>query len=202
MISILDYGMGNIGSLINMFKRLGVESNVISEPNQVRNSSKLILPGVGSFDHAMRRLNSVSGLRQALDEVANEQRTPILGICLGMQLLLSKSEEGLESGLDWIKGTVNKFDGSSGLKVPHMGWNHGMIKKPNVLLAGISDKSRFYFAHSYFAKTLDSSNSLMSTFHGVEFDSVINTKNVYGVQFHPEKSLSFGMQILHNFSEL
>jgi len=202
MISILDYGMGNIGSLVNMLKRIGVESNIISDPNQVRNSSKLILPGVGSFDHAMRRLNSISGLRQALDEVAHQQKTPILGICLGMQLLLSNSEEGSESGLDWIKGKVVKFDGESRIKVPHMGWNQGVIKKPNGLLTGISDDARFYFAHSYFAKILDPSNSLMTTFYGIEFDSVINTENIYGVQFHPEKSLGFGKQILQNFSEI
>ena len=202
MISILDYGMGNLGSLENMFKRIGVQSHVISEPSQVHSSTKLVLPGVGSFDHAMRSLNSVDGLRDALNDIAQAGKIPILGVCLGMQIMLAKSDEGAEPGLAWIKGKVLKFDSSLGIRVPHMGWNQSVSQKINPLFVGIPDDARFYFAHSYFVQVEDKVDSIMESTHGVVFDSAVNTKNIFGVQFHPEKSLNSGMKILKNFSEI
>lgn len=202
MISILDYGMGNIGSLENMFKRIGIKTNVITESWQVHACTKLVLPGVGSFDHAMSRLNSVTGLRESLDEAAHERKIPILGVCLGMQLLFSRSDEGDESGLSWIKGEVSKFDSSLGIKVPHMGWNSCQIKESSPLLRGITNDARFYFAHSYFARAEEQQCSIMESNHGVVFDSAVNKGNIFGVQFHPEKSLKYGMKILMNFGEV
>lgn len=202
MISILDYGMGNLGSLQNMFKRIGVRSNVISEPSQVSSSTKLVLPGVGSFDHAMRRLNSISGLKESLNDVAYSKQIPILGVCLGMQLMLASSDEGDELGLSWIKGKVSKFDSSLGIRVPHMGWNQSVSQEVSPLFLGIPNDARFYFAHSYFVQVDNKLDSIMESSHGVVFDSAINNKNLYGVQFHPEKSLSSGMKILKNFSEI
>lgn len=202
MISILDYGMGNLGSLTSMFNRIGTQTNVISEPNQVRNATKLVLPGVGSFDRAMSSMNSVAGLRDALEFVAHDKKIPILGVCLGMQLMFSSSAEGGEPGLAWIKGGVYKFDTSSKIRVPHMGWNSCVITGKKLLLEGISSGTRFYFAHSYYAKVEEEANSVMQTNHGVVFDSAVNVENILGVQFHPEKSLKNGMRILTNFSEM
>ena len=149
MISVLDYGVGNIGSIANMFRYLSIKFSIINTPEEVEQAEKLILPGVGAFDHAMERLEE-SNLMDALNKLALQDKKPVLGICLGMQLLLEKSEEGKKPGLGWIKGEVLKFDSSLGIKVPHMGWNQVAQKVDHPLWQGIEDQARFYFVHSYY----------------------------------------------------
>jgi glutamine amidotransferase len=200
MITIVDYGMGNLGSLINMFKRIGVKVGVESDPEAIVMAEKIILPGVGAFDAAMHRINSTPNLRKALDKRVLKDKVPTLGICLGMQLLTNGSEEGGLQGLGWIRGSAIRFKNDINLKVPHMGWNHAVPFAENEITKGIEPLSRYYFVHSYYVKVDNISNSLMRTTHGVEFDSAIWNENIFGVQFHPEKSHRFGMQILKNFA--
>lgn len=202
MITIVNYGMGNLGSMLNMFKRIGVKATIESDPALIQQSDKLVLPGVGAFDSAMTCINSVAGLRAVLEHKALVEHTPILGVCLGMQLLTRSSEEGRLAGLGWIPGFTTHLPKQDGLKVPHMGWNLALTNNPSRLTAGLCDKPRYYFLHSYCVQVDDPSQSLMKTHYGIEFDSAIGHGNIYGVQFHPEKSHRFGMQILKNFAEL
>ena len=192
--------MGNLGSILNMFKRIGAESAIHSDLNQIKKAKKLILPGVGSFDAAMQRINN-SGLREILDKKVMEERIPILGVCLGMQLLTQESEEGDLDGLGWIKAKTKKFKLKGDLKVPHMGWNEALSLKDLSLTSNLINP-RFYFVHSYYVKVEDESNCLMKTNYGIDFASAIFKDNVFGVQFHPEKSHKFGMELLKNFSEI
>ena len=204
MITVIDYGMGNLGSVINMFKKIGVESKLSSNLNEIGEAKKLLLPGVGSFDNAMIKINEL-GLKDVLNYKALEEQTPILGICLGMQLMTNKSEEGSQDGFGWINATTKKFDfeKESKLKIPHMGWNKTLISNNNCLITDIDLDSKFYFVHSYYVRVVNEKNSILKTTHGIEFDSVIsNNINIYGAQFHPEKSHKFGMKILKNFSEI
>lgn len=202
MITIVNYGMGNLGSMLNMFKRIGVQATIESDPDLIRQAEKLVLPGVGAFDSAMSRINSVTGLRDALNHKALVEHTPILGVCLGMQLLTRASEEGALPGLGWIPGLTSRFPKQEGLKVPHMGWNVALPNTPSRLTAHVGDEPRYYFVHSYCVRVDDPAHSLMKTHYGIDFDSAIGHENIYGVQFHPEKSHRFGIQILKNFAEL
>ncbi len=202
MITIVNYGIGNLGSLLNMFKRIGLKSCIESDPVVIRQAEKLVLPGVGAFDAAMSSINTVVGLREALDYKALVTRTPILGVCLGMQLLTRSSDEGALPGLGWIPAVTTRFPKCDGLKVPHMGWNVALPNMPSLLTAQLGDEPRFYFVHSYCVHVDNSAHSLMKTHYGIAFDSAIGHDNIYGVQFHPEKSHRFGMQILKNFAEL
>lgn len=202
MITIVNYGMGNLGSLLNMFKRIGVSAAIESAPAAIQQAEKLVLPGVGAFDAAMSCINTVPGLREVLDHKALVERTPILGVCLGMQLLTHSSEEGTLPGLAWIPGHTSRFPKIAGLKVPHMGWNVAQPNTPSPLTAKVDEDPRYYFVHSYCVHVEDAAHSLMRTHYGVDFDSAIGRDNIYGVQFHPEKSHRFGMQILKNFAEL
>ncbi|HDZ08452.1 imidazole glycerol phosphate synthase subunit HisH [Pseudohongiella sp.] len=202
MITIVDYGMGNIGSMLNMFKRIGVKARVEIDPEAIQHADKLVLPGVGAFDAAMQRINNTPGLREVLQQKALRERIPVLGVCLGMQLLTRGSEEGKLSGLGWIPGDTTRFPKGSGLKVPHMGWNIAQPRTPNMLTAEVGSEPRYYFVHSYCVHVDDSTFSLMRTRYGIDFDSAIGSDNIYGVQFHPEKSHRFGLQILKNFAEL
>lgn len=202
MITIVNYGMGNLGSLLNMFKRIGVAARVESNISILRDSEKLVLPGVGAFDAAMQRINDSPGLREVLDRKALVDGVPVLGVCLGMQLLTSTSEEGGLLGLGWIPGATRRFPRLAGLKVPHMGWN---IARPNAssrLAKDVGLEPRYYFVHSYYVRVNDPAHSIMRSHYGIDFDSAIGRDNIYGVQFHPEKSHRFGMQILKNFAEL
>ena len=201
MITIVDYGMGNLGSIRNMLRRIGVNGLVSRDPATIRSSKKLILPGVGAFDSAMERINSY-GLREVLDYKALEERIPILGICLGMQLLTRGSEEGCEGGLGWIPAQTRRFPSDGDLKVPHMVWNVVRRSTPSGLTEGFDIETRFYFVHSYFVSVDRPENSIFKTNYGVEFDSAIMCENIYGAQFHPEKSHRFGMRLLTNFSAL
>jgi glutamine amidotransferase len=202
LITIVNYGMGNLGSLLNMFKRIGVQASIENEPNAITNARKLVLPGVGSFDKAMQQINEVPGLREALEYKAQIEKVPVLGVCLGMQLLTSSSEEGQLSGLGWIPGATRRFPSQEGFKVPHMGWNIAQPNIPSPLTVGLGSEPRYYFVHSYYVQVDDPAHSLMRTCYGFDFDSSIGFDNILGVQFHPEKSHRFGMQILKNFSEI
>jgi glutamine amidotransferase len=202
MITIVNYGMGNLGSLLNMFKRIGVKARIESSPEAILDADRLVLPGVGAFDAAMQRINEAPGLRAALDHKALVERIPVIGVCLGMQLLIRSSEEGKLSGLGWISGEAKRLPRKDGLKVPHMGWNIAHPNTPSPLTRDVGVECRYYFVHSYFVTVDDPAHSLMRTNYGIEFDSAIGNGNLYGAQFHPEKSHRFGMQILKNFSGL
>lgn len=203
MIVIIDYGIGNLESVLNMFKKIGEKDVVISnDKNIISNATKLLLPGVGSFDAGMQNLES-SGLISVLNQKVLEEKTPILGICLGMQLLTQKSEEGVKPGLGWIEAETIKFNLASELKlkVPHMGWNYVKVEKANPLIDGES-RNRFYFVHSYHVKCYNANQSIATSCFGIDFTCMVNKGNIYGVQFHPEKSLKFGMKLFENFIKL
>lgn len=202
MITIVNYGMGNLGSMLNMFKRIGVKACIESDPEDIRRAEKLVLPGVGAFDAAMQRINDTPGLREVLEHKATLEKIPVLGVCLGMQLLTQSSEEGKLNGLGWIAGAATRFPKLEGLKVPHMGWNVALPKTPSLLTTDVGVEPRYYFVHSYCVHVVNSENSLMRSHYGLDFDSAIGHGNIFGVQFHPEKSHRFGMQILKNFATL
>lgn len=201
MITIVDYGMGNLGSVLNMFKRIGAAAQVASDPSVIDRATKILLPGVGAFDSAMQRIAD-SGLRDVLDRKALQERVPTLGICLGMQLLTRSSTEGRLPGLGWIAASAQRFPTQPGLKVPHMGWNVVTPVHASPLTDGLPAESRFYFVHSYYVTVDDPRDALMTTHYGVTFDAVIGHGNIFGAQFHPEKSHRFGMQLLANFAKL
>lgn len=201
MITIVDYGMGNLGSIKNMFRRIGVQAQVSDDLGAISAARKLLLPGVGAFDKAMQRINS-SAMRQVLDHKALEERIPILGICLGMQLLTRSSEEGVIEGLGWIAAETTRFPVRPDLKVPHMGWNVVIPTRQSPLIEGLPDPSRFYFVHSYYVRVENEEDALLKTDYGLRFDSAIQHENIYGCQFHPEKSHKFGMKLLANFASL
>ena len=177
---------------------------ITSDLEKVKNAEKILLPGVGAFDNAMKRINE-SGLREVLDYKAMEEKVPVLGICLGMQLLTNGSEEGKEKGLGWINANTRKFqlDQGNKLKIPHMGWNRVFTTATyNTLTSSFPDEPRFYFVHSYYVEVENQKNSILKTQYGIQFDSAIHNDNIYGAQFHPEKSHKFGMQLLRNFAKL
>ena len=201
MITIVDYGVGNLGSVLNMFRYLGVPANVSSCLSVINKASKLLLPGVGAFDSAISRINS-SGLRDVLDHKVLIKQTPVLGICLGTQLLTRGSEEGKLPGLGWIPAETSRFPSLLGLRVPHMGWNLVTPNTPSELTQDLPLGSRFYFVHSYYITVDSPQHSILRTSYGIEFDSAIQCGNIYGTQFHPEKSHKFGMHLLKNFSDI
>ena len=203
MITIVDYGMGNLGSVFNMFKKIGVESKITSDLEEIKGAQKILLPGVGSFDNAMKRINE-SGLKEVLNKKALVEKVPVLGICLGMQLLTYGSEEGVEKGLGWINAKAKKFHfrKEEKLKVPHMGWNRVFNSPPNQLTLNLPEEPRFYFVPSYYVEVENQENSILKTNYGIEFDSAIQHNNIYGAQFHPEKSHKFGMKLFDNFSKI
>lgn len=201
LITIVDYGMGNLGSIQNMFKRIGVKTNVTSDPVVILKATKLLFPGVGAFDTAMERLNT-SSLRDVLEKKVVIDKVPVLGICLGMQLLTNGSEEGTLPGLGWIPASTKRFPRSSKLKIPHMGWNLVHPANPSPLTDSFQGETRFYFVHSYYVQVQHRENSILKTVYGIEFDSAIQHENIYGAQFHPEKSHRFGMRLFKNFAEL
>lgn len=203
MITIVNYGMGNLGSVQNMCKRIGVPSEITGDPDVIAKSTKLLLPGVGAFDAAMQRIAD-SGLRTVLDKKVLEEKIPTLGICLGMQLLTDSSEEGVLPGLGWIPAKTLKFvfPPDSKLKIPHMGWNYVFSKKESPLTNDLPEEPRFYFVHSYYVKCQDEQDVLMTTPYGFDFHSIVQKDNVYGAQFHPEKSHKYGMKLLANFAKI
>lgn len=202
MIVIVDYKMGNLGSITNIIKKIGYSSIISSNVDDIKNAKKIILPGVGSFAKAMENLRQLN-LIDILNEKALVDKTPILGICLGMQLLTKFSEEGNVDGLGWIDATTIKFklDNFPYLKIPHMGWNEVQFPQQHFLCEDYHDTPRFYFVHSYHAVCEKTENILMKTNFGYEFASGLVKENIMGVQFHPEKSHKFGMQLFKNFIE-
>jgi glutamine amidotransferase len=203
IITIVDYGVGNLGSIQNMLRKLGVDSTVASDISAVERATKLILPGVGSFDAGMSALDA-SGLRLALNLAVLERKVPVAGICLGMQLMTEGSEEGRLPGLGWVPGRATRFSPGPGetIKVPHMGWNVCTEVKRSSVLDFLEGESRFYFVHSYHVRCRDRKDALLTTRYGsVAFDAAFERGNILGFQFHPEKSHRFGMAILKGFIE-
>jgi imidazole glycerol-phosphate synthase subunit HisH len=203
MIVIVDYGMGNLSSIQNMLRRIGIKSLISSLPADIRDASKLILPGVGAFDNGMKNI-AEKGILPVLNEMATIKRIPILGICLGMQLLTRRSDEGSLAGLGWINADTHrfKFDAArTDLKIPHMGWNSTLAKKEHPLCSGLDTETRFYFVHSFHVVCDNPEDVLMQTHYGYDFTSAIQNENIMGTQFHPEKSHKYGMQLLKNFVE-
>lgn len=204
MITVIDYGLGNILAFANTFKRLNIDVRVARNADGLSNATKLILPGVGAFDHAMD-LFQRSGMRERTDELVRERKVPVLGICVGMQILASTSEEGTSPGLGWIPGTVKKFDVNTlphSTHLPHMGWNDVVPVRETPLFTALQKDARFYFLHSYFFECADKDDALAQAQYGNYFTCAVNRQNVYGVQFHPEKSHHFGAQLLKNFADI
>lgn len=200
-IGIVDYGVGNLGSVRNMMRRVGHNAEIVSTPEDLHACDKLVLPGVGSFDRAMDRLDA-SGLRLTLDKIATGQGVPILGICLGMQLLTRGSEEGSRPGLGYIAAEAKRFPRTLDLKVPHMGWNLVTRSNSSALTKDFEAEARFYFVHSYFVTVDDPAHSMLKCTYGVPFDAGIMSGNIFGVQFHPEKSHRFGKSLFGAFGDL
>jgi imidazole glycerol-phosphate synthase subunit HisH len=201
MIVIVDYGVGNLSSVSNMLRKAGGDVLISREPADVLAADKLLLPGVGHFDHGMKMLNA-SGLREAIDSFALELRRPVLGICLGAQILGKGSEEGDAPGLGWIDMACRRLPAVPGVRVPHMGWNQIARKKSSPLLDRMGDDARFYFVHSYHMECSSSEDELATAVHGIEFTCAVQRDNIMGMQFHPEKSLRHGLALMQAFVEL
>jgi glutamine amidotransferase len=199
MIIIIDYGMGNVGSISNMLKKLGCQSVISSDLEMIKLATKIILPGVGSFDNGIKNIINY-GLLDVLNQKVMIEKIPILGICLGMQLMLKNSEEGAQNGLDWIDGVLKRFTEKS-LRVPHMGWNQIYHSKESRMFSEYESEKRYYFVHSYYVDLKDSNDILTTTNYGHEFTSSFEKGNIIGCQFHPEKSHNYGMSFLRNFLE-
>jgi len=204
MITIINYGSGNIRAIGNIYERLKIPFKVAEHPDEVTGSERIILPGVGAFDETMRMLDQ-SGFRSVLDYEVLVNKVPVLGICVGMQILAKKSEEGHLPGLGWINAEVKKIDKKILLhspKLPHLGWNSIERTKHMTLLDGINDEDGFYFLHSYYFECENEQDVLCKTFYGKSFASAVVVNNIFGVQFHPEKSHQNGVQLLQNFAKL
>ena len=204
MITIVNYGSGNINAIGNIYDRLCIPFKVASNPVDIIGAERIILPGVGAFDETMAILDS-SGFRAVLDREVLENQVPVLGVCVGMQILAEKSEEGIHPGLGWIKGEVKKIDTNlltEKPKIPHLGWNSVKVSKQSELFNSIDEEMGFYFLHSYYFECDNPGDIMSTTFYGKEFASSVNHDNIYGVQFHPEKSHHNGVQLLKNFANL
>jgi glutamine amidotransferase len=201
MIAILDYGIGNLRSIYNMFKKVGVESTITSDLEVIQKADKYLLPGVGSFDHGMISLRN-SPFFKIMEKEVLENKKPILGICLGMQLLSHSSEEGKEKGLGWLDAKTVKFNlEDKKLPIPHMGWNEVTPRTSNTIFKNL-EKNRFYFVHTYHVVCTNDNDILATSNYGQLFTCSVNNRNIYGVQFHPEKSHRYGMQLLKNFGDI
>ena len=205
MITIIDYGMGNVGSIQNMINKVGGEAKITSDLEEISQAKKLILPRVGAFDNGMAKLKE-KGLIELLNQKVLVEKIPILGICLGMQLMTKSSEEGTLSGLAWLDAETVKFSfGDKKLRIPHMGWNEIQIKKSDTLFNSFDnsfDEVDFYFVHSYYVKCENIEDVAATCNYGIEFCCSFQRENIYATQFHPEKSHKFGMKLLKNFVEL
>lgn len=204
MISIIDYGLGNLKAIANIYKRLNIDVEFVKTAEQLKSSKKIILPGVGAFDYAMEQLNR-SGMREKLDELILIKKVPIIGICVGMQMLAKRSDEGKLEGLGWIDADINKFDFNllnPKPQLPHMGWNDVSPIGNNPLFNKLETKPIFYFLHSYYFSCNNPNDEIAKSEYGQDFTCAVNHNNIFGVQFHPEKSHQYGIQLLNNFSKL
>ena len=204
MIVIIDYGLGNIRAFANIYKQLNVPFKIARESKDLEGASKLVLPGVGAFDYAMSQLEA-SGMREALDEQVLQREIPVLGICVGMQMLANTSDEGKLHGLGWVSGCVKKFDEKSfryTTHLPHMGWNDVRLTKECKLLNSLEENAKFYFLHSYYFHCSEPDDCIAVADYGQTFSCAVNKGNIYGVQFHPEKSHHYGLTLLKNFADL
>ncbi len=202
MITIVDYGLGNIGAFANAYKRMNIPTMIARTEADLAGAERLILPGVGAFDHAMDLLNG-SGMRDALEDLVLNQATPVIGVCVGMQMLGNGSDEGVRDGLGWIPGRVRQFSASNvgnDLPLPHMGWNDVTPSADQKLFDGLEVGARFYFLHSYYFEADDPEDISASAEYGIKFACSVRRRNINGVQFHPEKSHHFGARILKNFA--
>lgn len=204
MIAIVDYGLGNIQAFANIYKNLNIPFKISTKAEDLKDATKIILPGVGAFDHAMNQLKK-SGMRESLDELVLRQKIPLLGICIGMHMLAYSSDEGSLPGLGWIDGVVKKFDSSVlslNTPLPHMGWNDVTPARPSKLFNKLEENAVFYFLHSYYFTCSNQNDVIAVTEYGEEFACAINFENIFGIQFHPEKSHNNGIQLLENFANL
>jgi glutamine amidotransferase len=202
MIGIIDYGLGNVQAIVNIYKKLDMPCAPVRDATSLRTADQLILPGVGSFDWAMRRLQA-SGMREALDEAVLDRRTPVLGICVGLQMMTRRSDEGSLPGLGWIAGEVRRFEDvrlTSGRRLPHMGWNDVEPRAGVPIFRDLGQDVRFYFLHSYYVVTDHAEDVLATTDYGGPFTCSAGHANIFGVQFHPEKSHHWGVQLLKNLA--
>jgi len=201
MITIVDYGLGNLGSIKNMLKKIGADSVITSDPEVIAKADKLILPGVGSFDNGMKNLKEL-GLIDLLNKKVLEDKVPVLGICLGMQLITKKSEEGIEPGLGWLDAEAIRFrvdPGERKFSIPHMGWEYVHPQKESRLMKDMYEDPKYYFVHSYYIRCNDPQDTLLSTHYAHDYVSGFEKGNILGVQFHPEKSHKYGMKLFKNF---
>lgn len=204
MIRIVDYGVGNIQAFLSAFNILGIPALAAKSASDFADADKLILPGVGAFDVAINMLEK-SGMRKILEELVLVRQIPVLGVCVGMQILGLGSEEGDKLGLNWVSGKVRALQSNiqtQVLPIPHMGWNDIKVVKPSSLFLGLESNAKFYFLHSYYFECENSNNFLATTSYGLNYCCALNYKNIYGVQFHPEKSHNYGMKLLKNFSDI
>jgi glutamine amidotransferase len=201
MIVIVDYGVGNVGAVANMLRKAGARPRISAEPADIEAADKLVLPGVGHFDSGMARLQG-TGLVPLLGEQVLARRKPVLGICLGMQMMTHASEEGRTPGLGWVDATTHRFPARAGLRIPHMGWNMVLPGRRASLFAPGGEEERFYFVHSYVVRPADPSHVAASCSHGIEFAAAFEVGHIFGVQFHPEKSHLFGMALFKRFIAL
>jgi glutamine amidotransferase len=204
MVTLIDYGVGNIFAFQNVYKRLNISTKIAKKSQDLTDAKKLILPGVGSFDYAMNQLNN-SGMRERLDELVIEEKVPVIGICVGMQIMGNRSDEGKLEGLKWIDSEILKFDENlikQRTKLPHMGWNDVTPVNNHPLFNGLEKGAIFYFLHSFYFKCNNPNESLAISDYGIPFSSAVHRNNIYGIQFHPEKSHQYGEKLLHNFANL
>ena len=204
MITLVDYGVGNIKSFVNVYNRLNIPIKIAKTYSDLKDAQRLILPGVGHFDHAMSELVK-SGMREKLDELVLVKKIPVIGICVGMQMMGNYSEEGTLEGLKWVDASVKKLDEAKInqiTRLPHMGWNDVRPIKPHILFEGLEKNALFYFLHSYYFECNNKSNILAKTEYGDSFSCAVFNENIYGIQFHPEKSHNFGEILLNNFSKI
>ena len=204
MITLIDYGVGNISAFLNIYKQLNIPAKTAKTEKDLHDADKIILPGVGHFDYAMQRFNN-SGMRDKVNDLVLIEKKPVIGICVGMQMMAKRSDEGILEGLGWIDAVVNKFDDaqrSAKMPLPHMGWNDVYPVTDNPLFKNLEKEARYYFLHSYYFQCHNSQDIIAEAEYGIKFTCAVNHHNFYGVQFHPEKSHHFGIQLLRNFAEL